>query len=162
MAWVSGCFTNAPLKPMARLRIRPSSSGKATFIARSRAVKPALDCAQSCWRLAARTTCKTGASTAPNGPTERSLGSVSAPPANVFWLTVSWLTVSCLASDTAKLVKFRMISALACCRLSATMAALSGSFRLATNSGNGFRPANRNASINESIGAVSPACIKAR
>ena len=157
MAWVAGCFTNAPLKPMARLRIRPSSSGKATFIARSRAVKPALDCAQSCWRLAARTTCKTGASTAPNGPTERSLAFASPPPAVIAWLAVSWL-----ASDTAKLVKFRMISALACCRLSATMAALSGSFRLAANNGNGFRPAKRNASINESIGAVSPACIKAR
>ena len=147
IACVSGCRLGACLKPTARVRIRPSSSGSATFIARSRAVSPAPDAAQSVARLADRTSWNTGASTAPKGPADTRLGIAAPPPPG---------------SDTAKLVRFRITSADPCCKRPAMMPPLSASFRLAPNSGSGFSPAARQRSASASIGARSPACISAR
>ena len=108
---------------------------------------PADDPCQSSTRLADRTSCSTGASTAPKGPTDARPGIPSAAAAG---------------SDTAKLVMFMMTSVFASASSEPMIAAASPSFRLALNNGSGFNPASRQASIIASTGARSPACSKAR
>jgi hypothetical protein len=49
------------LKEIARLKIRPSTSGKTTFIARSAALAPLCDTCQACFVDKANATCKIGA-----------------------------------------------------------------------------------------------------
>ncbi len=98
--------------------MRPSTSGRATFIAMSRAARPWVPSRQAASLEVANTTCSTGQSAAANGVCAAS------PP----------------GAATAKPVAFRITSGGASASTSSRIAAATGSFRLATNTGSAFSP----------------------
>ena len=108
---VSASNRASALNDTARVRMRPSTSGSATFIATSRAESPCVPPAQPASSLPANTTCNTGRPAASNGVGRRR------PAPGV---------------DTAKPVAFSTTRARPRSSIRSTRSAEAGSFRLDT------------------------------
>ena len=107
---VSASNRASALNDTARARMRPSTSGSATFIATSRAESPCVPLAQPASSPPARTTCNTGRPAASNGVGRRPAPGV----------------------DTAKPVAFSTTRARLRSSIRSTRSAEAGSFRLET------------------------------
>ena len=130
----------ALLKAIARENIRPSTSGKAIFIARSRDVSPWEEASQASFELLDNTTCKTTLSSS----------SSTVPLCLVFM------------EETANPVAFNTSGGEHLENSSLKVATDTGSLRLEINTGRTFIPRFSSASINASIAPRPPDCTNAR
>ena len=125
--------------------MRPSTSGRATFIAMSRAVRPWAPFAQDSADAPDKTTWKIGASLAQWA-------------ARGFCVAVSLA----LGELTAKLVQLSMTVGGASMKRVSRVATDTGSFRLATKIGSGFRPARRSDFVRRLMGCRPAPWTRAR
>ena len=127
------------LNATARVRMRPSTSGSATFMAMSRGERPRVASAHCRSVAPAKIACSTGTPASANG-------------------------VSCGAPgrETAKPVALRTISG-SVVRMSVPISSAAGaSRRLVTKMGSGSSPSSRSAATSASTGASEPAWSSAR
>ena len=125
------------MNDIARVKMRPSSSGSTTFIARSLGASPRAEPSHAEWAEPARATCSTEQSAASS-------------------------TVDSSSRRAEKAVALTMTAGAICSINADTEAAAAGSFRLVTATANGSRPSDASAAIIASIGAVSAASRLAR
>ena len=130
----------SPLKDTARERMRPSTSGSATFIAMSRAESPRVPARQSFSFPPENTTCSTGAPVAFKGESAAGLPGVETANPVPFSTTPASLSIS---SDSM-------------------IPAETGSFRLVQYSGRQSTSLRPSASISARTGATLSACTRAR
>ena len=130
----------SPLKETARERMRPSTSGSATFMAMSRAERPRVPARQLFSSPPENTTCSTGAPVAASG--ESTVGLPGVETANPVPLSTSPAPLSASSVSTTP--------------------AETGSFRLVQYSGRQSTPFRRSASTSARTGATLSACTSAR
>ena len=130
----------SPLKETARERIRPSTSGNATFMAMSRAERPRVPARQSFSLPPENTTCSTGAPVALSGESTAGFPGV----------------------ETANPVPFSTIPAALSASSDSMTPAETGSFRLVQYSGRQSTPLRPSASISARTGPTLSACTRAR
>ena len=130
----------SPLKETARERMRPSTSGSATFMAMSRAESPRVPARQSFSLPPENTTCSTGAPVAFNGES----------------------TVGLPGVETANPVPFRTTPAPLSASSDSMTPAETGSFRLVQYSDRQSTPLRSSASTSARTGATLSACTRAR
>ena len=130
----------ADLNEIARASTRPSTSGSATFIARSRGLRPRVLSRHHAASLPASTTWSTTASQPANGPEIPSAPGV----------------------ETAKPVAFSTTSGPVSASTRSTTPAAAGSLRLVTASATASSPSASSAASSRSIGARSPLWSRAR
>ena len=130
----------SPLKETARERIRPSTSGRATFMATSRAESPRVVARQSFSLPPEKTSCSTGASVAFSGESAAGRPGV----------------------ETANPVPFSTIPAPLSTSRDSTTPADTGSFKLVQYIGRQSIPWRPSDSIRATMGAVLSACTRAR
>ena len=133
--WVASSNQASPLKLTARARMRPSISGRATFMAMSRAERPPVPVSHASSVPPAKIACRTGTP-------GRSRG-------------VGWCWAAC-GEETAKEVALITTAGGASANKVASVAAETGSLSEATKTGSGFRPSARQARTSRLTGC-SPA-----
>ena len=127
------------LNATARVRMRPSTSGSATFMAMSRGERPRVASAHCRSVAPAKIACSTGTPAPAKGPASGAPGRDTAKP----------VALSTIAGETVR-------------RSVAISAAAGASRRLVTKTGSASSPASRSAATSASTGPSEPACSSAR